>query len=207
MLETILKGVAIGLLISVPLGPIGMLIIQRTLIRGRAHGIVTGLGATTSDLIYTIVSFFFLGFVMDFLDENRYIIQIIGSVIVIGFGTYIFRSNPSTQPKVKTDKSTAKLSGDYFSSFVLTLSNPLILFFLIALFAKLSFLEGRTNIWQDLTGMISILGGATLWWGTLTYFVGKFRYMFNLRGLKVLNQTLGTIIILLGIIGLLLKNT
>ena len=58
MLGFILKGIFIGLAISVPLGPIGMLCVQRTLNRGRKYGFMTGLGATTSDLIYVIVSLF-----------------------------------------------------------------------------------------------------------------------------------------------------
>lgn len=71
MIETIIKGIIIGLFISVPLGPIGMLCVQRTLNRGRKHGIATGLGATMSDLIYTIVALFFVGFVVDFLEEKK----------------------------------------------------------------------------------------------------------------------------------------
>ncbi|HRR58994.1 MAG TPA: LysE family transporter, partial [Paludibacteraceae bacterium] len=55
MLQIFLTGIIIGLFISVPIGPLGILCIQRTLNRGRAYGIVTGLGATTSDLIYAVL--------------------------------------------------------------------------------------------------------------------------------------------------------
>ena len=86
MLDIIIKGVIIGLFISIPLGPIGMLCIQRTLNRGRKYGIATGLGATTSDLIYTFITLFFLTIVIDIVEQNRTLIQISGSVILIGFG-------------------------------------------------------------------------------------------------------------------------
>ncbi|MDR0811641.1 MAG: LysE family transporter, partial [Paludibacter sp.] len=94
MLEIIIKGIIIGLFISVPVGPIGMLCIQRTLNRGRTAGIVTGIGATTSDLLYTIVTLFFLSFVIDFIEIHRFAIQLIGSVLMIGFGVFIYKSHP-----------------------------------------------------------------------------------------------------------------
>ena len=52
MLGLISKGIVIGVLVSAPMGPIGMLCIQRTLNKGRWHGFVTGLGAALSDVIY-----------------------------------------------------------------------------------------------------------------------------------------------------------
>jgi len=91
MVEIIIKGIIIGLFVSVPLGPIGMLCIQRTLNRGRKFGIATGLGATTSDLVYTMITLFFLNFVIDFIEQQRYIIQLIGSIILIIFGFFIYK--------------------------------------------------------------------------------------------------------------------
>lgn len=204
MLEIIIKGIIIGLFISVPLGPIGMLIIQRTLHKGRINGIVTGLGATLSDLIYTVIALFFLSFVLDFIELHRIIIQTIGSIVVVGFGIFIYKSTPSTQPKIES-VNNLRVTKDFLSSFILTFSNPLILFILIAIFSRLNFLEGKTTIWEDLTGISSILGGALFWWVILTLLVSKFRYMFNIRRLKYLNQILGILIIILGIISYFTK--
>ena len=86
MIEIIIKGIIIGLFISIPLGPIGMLCIQRTLNRGRKYGIATGLGATTSDLIYTMITLFFVSFVVDLIEQQRFIIELGGSIILIAFG-------------------------------------------------------------------------------------------------------------------------
>lgn len=206
MIEIIIKGIIIGLFISVPMGPIGMLCVQRTIHRGRKHGIATGLGATASDLLYTIIALFFIGFVVNFLEANKFIIQLTGSLVVIGFGIFIFRSNPSTQPK-PNQSSASTIWTDFFTSFILTLSNPLILFILIALFARFGFLDKNTGIAENMTGLISILAGAYLWWNVLTFLVGKFRYMFTMRGLKLLNQILGSVIIVIGIIGIIFNLT
>lgn len=202
MIETIIKGIIIGLFISVPLGPIGMLCVQRTLNRGRKHGIATGLGATMSDLIYTIIALFFVGFVVDFLEEKKIIIQIIGGLIVVFFGIFIYKNNPTRQP-IPSHNNNSSIMSDFFSSFVLTLSNPLILLILIALFARFEFLDKETTAFNIVTGILSILGGAYLWWNTLTFFVGKFRNKLSYSGIKLLNRIIGIVIIAIGAFGTL----
>ena len=202
MIEIIIKGIIIGLFVSIPLGPIGMLCVQRTLNRGRRYGIATGLGATTSDLIYTIIALFFIGFVVDFLEEKKLIIQITGSIIVIIFGGFIYRSNPSTQP-IPDQLKNENVVNDFFSSFILTLSNPLILFVLIALFARFEFLNDNTTLFYNVLGILSILGGAFLWWSLLTFLVSRFRDRLSYSGLKLMNRVIGIIIIALGSIGIL----
>ena len=202
MIEVIIKGLIIGLFISVPLGPIGMLCIQRTLNHGRKYGIATGLGATTSDLIYTLITLFFLSFVLDIIEQNKYIIQLSGSIILIAFGLFIFRSHPANQPK-PNERIKFSILSDYFTSFGLTLSNPLVLFVLIALFARFEFMTDIKSSLQYVIGILSILVGALIWWSTLTFLVNKFKQKLNRRDLKRINQTTGIIIVLIGIIGIL----
>lgn len=204
MLEIVIKGVLIGLCISVPLGPIGMLTIQRTLNRGQRYGIVTGLGATTSDLVYTIITLFFLSFVLDFIEQHRFIIQLLGSAVVAVFGYYIFKSNPATQPK-PNETVKHSLLGDFFSSFALTFSNPLVLFVLIALFARFEFIGNKTTLFVSIVGILSILGGALLWWNMLTILVSRFKNKLNMRELKIINQITGIVIILIGFVGFILS--
>jgi threonine/homoserine/homoserine lactone efflux protein len=203
MLEIIIKGILIGLCISVPLGPIGMLTIQRTLNRGQKYGVATGLGATTSDLIYTIITLFFLSFVLDFIEDHRFVIELVGSLVVALFGWYIFQSNPATQPKPNETVKHSLLS-DFVTSFGLTFSNPLVLFVLIALFARFQFIGNKTTLFVSICGILSILGGALLWWNLLTILVSKFKNKLNMRELKLINQVTGIIILLIGTIGLIL---
>ena len=80
------RGIAIGVLISAPMGPIGMLVIQRTLGKGRWPGFFTGIGASLSDLIYCLLTGFCLSFMTGFIDSHQLAIQIIGSVVIASFG-------------------------------------------------------------------------------------------------------------------------
>ena len=201
MLEIVIKGILIGLCISVPLGPIGMLCIQRTFNRGPKYGMITGLGATVSDLIYTIITLFFLSFVIDFIEIHKFVIQLAGSILVGVFGYYIFKSNPMTQPKPNETK-THSLFGDFMSAFGLTFSNPLLLFVLIALFARFEFIGTSTTLFVSICGIIAIMIGALIWWSFITYIITHFKNKLNMRDLKIINQVTGIIIILIGCVGL-----
>ena len=94
MLGLISKGIVIGVLVSAPMGPIGMLCIQRTLNKGRWHGFVTGLGAALSDVIYAALTCLGMGVVVNFVEANQAPLQLIGSIVLGIFGYYIFQSNP-----------------------------------------------------------------------------------------------------------------
>ena len=94
MLGIVSKGIIIGVLVSAPMGPIGMLCIQRTLNKGRWHGFVTGLGAALSDVIYAALTCLGMGVVVNFVEANQAPLQLIGSIVLGIFGYYIFQSNP-----------------------------------------------------------------------------------------------------------------
>ena len=89
------RGLAIGVIISAPMGPVGILCVQRTLEKGRYTGFFTGIGAALSDLFYCLLTGFGLSFIEEFLKANQNAIQIIGSVVLVVFGIYLFRSNPA----------------------------------------------------------------------------------------------------------------
>lgn len=201
MLRTILIGLFIGLCISVPTGPLGVLCIQRTISRGKLHGFITGLGATTSDILYAILVSLGMSYIIDFIEYHQIAIQITGSVIIAILGLHIFFKHPTSTPKdTKQHKlSKSELFNDYISAFLLCLSNPLIIFLYIGLFAQFAIIE-QGNMLKTIVCFVSITAGALMWWLTLIFIVGKFRHRFGIRGLKILNRTTGSILVLIAII-------
>ena len=129
------RGLLIGILVSAPMGPIGMLCIQRTLNRGRWPAFFTGVGAGLSDLIYCLLTGLGLSFVTDFIQSNQSVLQVIGSIVLIVYAAYLFGANPSRalQP---SSMQTGSYWKDFGTGFLFTFSNPLILFFIIGLFAR-----------------------------------------------------------------------
>ena len=204
MIEIILTGILIGICVSAPVGPLGVLCIQRTLSRGKLHGFMTGLGATTSDIIYALLVSLGMSFILDFINTHQFLIQIIGSIIILLFGIYLFLKKPKNQlPHIKKSHSKGDLISDYLSAFGLCFSNPLIMFLFIGLFARFQIIESG-NISNNIIAFISIIIGATIWWILLTMIVGYFKNKFKLRELRIINKITGSIIIILSIIGIIL---
>ena len=201
MISMLLKGFIIGVFVSAPVGPVGLLCMQRTLNKGRAHGFATALGATSSDLIYAIIAVFSMSFIIDFIEDHHFILQIIGSIIVFLFGLYTYLSNP-VKKLTKFNLEKKNHVQDFLTSFGLTISNPLVIFLFIALFARFSFISENTTFWQNIIGIFFILLGAFFWWISLVNLVNLFRNRFNPRRLYVVNQSTGLIFILLSIISL-----
>jgi Putative threonine efflux protein len=203
MIEILYKGIIIGILVSAPMGPVGLLCVQRTLNKGPWHGFFSGIGAALSDVFYAGITCIGLGIVMNFIVKNQEMLQIIGGILLSIYGIYIFQSNPSKNLQRPKESSITSYSQDTVSAFFLTLSNPFILFLYIALFARFNFFSADEKLFSVLFGLLSILIGALGWWAIITFLVGKLRKVINLRGLWILNKIVGAVIIILSIIGII----
>ncbi|OKZ41967.1 MAG: lysine transporter LysE [Bacteroidales bacterium 43_8] len=191
-LYTIIRGLAIGILVSAPMGPIGILCIQRTLNKGRWSGFVTGLGAALSDLIYALLTGLGMSIVIDFIEANQNILQILGSLVLVGFGLYLYRQNPAKNIR-KANSSINTFTQDFITAFLLTFSNPLILFLYIGLFARFNFFLPESQLGHHV--------GAVSWWFLITYVINKVRARFNVRSIWLINRGIGIIIIIMSIVG------
>lgn len=203
VIYVLLRGFAIGVLISAPMGPIGMLVIQRTLTKGRWPAFFTGIGASVSDMFYCILTGAGIAFITDFINSNQLIFQIVGSVVLAIFGVYLFRKNPSRQSKPKDDAVPKNDWMDMVSGFLLTFSNPLILFFIIGLFARFNFLLPEFRYYHYILGYLSIAIGALFWWFLITFLVNKMRAHFNVRSLYIINRIIGGILVAFALVSLL----
>lgn len=197
----LIKGFIIGVVVSAPLGPVGVLCIQRTLNKGRWYGFVTGLGASISDIAYALLTGYGMSFIFDYINKNMFYLQLLGSIMLLAFGIYTFRSNP-----VHSIRPVAPSKGSYFHNFItaffVTLSNPLIIFLFIGLFARFAFVEPGVLVFEQITGYLAIALGALAWWFGITFFVNKVRAKFNLRGIWILNRVIGSIVMIASVIGL-----
>ncbi|MFR9166644.1 MAG: LysE family translocator [Dysgonomonas sp.] len=182
------------------MGPIGVLCVQRTLNEGRKHGLFTGIGAAISDILFAIIAGLGIGYVIDFIETNQNPLLIFGSLILLVFGYFIFRSNPAKKLK-KQERKSEPVWKDFVSSFFLNMSNIGILFLYIALFARLDLIVPNQPFSYSIAGIAAIGAGAIFWWILISYIVDRLRDRFNLRGLVFFNRILGVILILLGVGG------
>lgn len=186
------------------MGPVGMLCIQRTLNEGKAHGLVTGLGATVGDMLIAllaIIAALGLGFSTEFIQQHEGPLKVIGSIVLIAFGYVVYNKNPSKN-LAKVKEKTASYWTVFVSSLFLTISNIATLFLYIALFARFNVIDADKPFGYDLITILFIGVGAFLWWLLVTYLVNKLRSRFNPRGLQIFNKIIGILLIGLGIAGI-----
>ena len=201
ILDFIFKGIVIGIIASAPMGPVGILCIQRTLNKGRWYGFVTGIGAACSDIVYAM--FTGMSFVMDFVNnaQNKFYLQISGSLLLLVFGVYCFKSNPMKNMHKSSNKQ-GTLFHNGLTAFLVTLSNPLIVFLFMATYAQFAFVVPDMPIEMSV-GYLSIVFGALLWWFGLTWLIDKIRGKFDTNGILIINKVIGSVVIIFSLIALI----
>ena len=197
-----IKGIIIGLLISAPLGPIGIMCIQRTLNRGYMAGFVSGLGAAAADIIFAVIAGFGLSIIINFIEEKHLYFQILGGIFVLYIGYRIFSTNPVKQLRLQRLNKT-RLSQDFASIFLLTISNPMAIFLFIAIMAALKVANDLLSFFELSTMISGIAGGAILWWFILASVANRFRQRIRLKSIWWLNKITGSVVFLFGLMVIL----
>lgn len=200
ILHILLHGLIIGILVSAPMGPVGVLCIQRTLNKGRWAGFFTGVGAAFSDVFYCLLTGLGLSFVIDFIETNQNLLQVLGSLVLLFFGLYLIKKNPAGSLKAPKDKKI-NYAQDFVTGFLFTFSNPLILFLIIGLFTRFNFLSPDYVYYHYIIGFLSIFVGAILWWFVITFFVNAVRTHFNVRSMWLVNRIIGIVILVMSLFG------
>lgn len=208
LLEIIVKGAVIGIIASAPMGPVGILCVQRALNKGRIYGLITGLGAAMSDIIYALVTGYGLSFIYDFIHNRTALfwLQLFGAVLMFIFGVHTFRSNP-TQNAHKVSRNKSSLVQNCVTGFFLAFSNPLLVLLFLALFTPMNFMLPEQPLYNQFIGYASIFVGAMLWWLFITYAVSKLRARFDVRGVWIINRVIGALVIIGAFIGAVLIIT
>lgn len=202
MIEDLIKGIIVGLGASIPLGPIGVLCIQRTLSKGKWSGFATGMGASISDIIFSAIALLGLSFVNDFLTTYREWVMVFGGAVVTGFGVKIFITNPIKQIK-RVKEGNHQYIQDFASSFLMTITNPGAIFLIIGMFAFIGIDTGEYEFGLVIApALMGVFIGTLGWWFTLSTVINIFRSKFRLKQLLITNWIAGVIVMAIGITSL-----
>ncbi len=196
----LLKGAILGFSIAVPVGPIGILCIRKTLQFGRFSGFASGLGAACADVLYGIIAIFGFTFISDFLLAGQFWLRLVGGFFLIALGGQIFFSKPAEKAEGVTHKT---LFGDFLSTFFLTLSNPLTILSFLAVFAGLGLTEELGEYSNAILLILGIFLGSIFWWLILSEGVTLFRKKLSQVIMLWINRIAGLLISALGLLALL----
>jgi threonine/homoserine/homoserine lactone efflux protein len=194
-----LRGLLIGFSIAAPVGPIGLLCIQRTVAYGRRSGLVTGLGAATADGLYGAVAAFGLTAISGFLVGQQFWFRLIGGIFLVYLGAKTFLSKTAEKAASSGHKS---LFRDYGSTVFLTITNPMTILSFAAVFAGLGLANaggGRTSPALMVAGVVL---GSALWWLALSAGVSLLGRNLNRGSLSLVSRVSGAILVGFGIFAL-----
>jgi threonine/homoserine/homoserine lactone efflux protein len=195
----LLRGMILGFAIAAPVGPIGLLCIQRTLSQGQMVGLASGLGAATADAFYGTVAAFGLTIVSSFLIEQQFWLALVGGLFLCYLGVTTLLASPATEA-AKSEAQGA--GGAYISTFVLTITNPMTILSFVAIFAGAGLATLGGDTLSSATIVLGVFLGSAAWWLLLSGGVSLLRSHITANVLLWVNRVAGAILVLFGVLAI-----
>ena len=195
----IIKGFVIGCAAAMPVGPIAILVIQKTMGKGRQAGFVTGLGASVVDTLYAIIALFALAFAQSLIEKHENIILLVGGAILAVIGVFMALSNPFRKRRLNDGKSSVS-SKDFLQAIAMGISNPMAMFVMFALFAFFGIAQDTPRDWNVTPIILSVSAGSVTYWFIMTWLFSRFRDQFSIRTLLWISRIMGAIVIIIGLV-------
>lgn len=194
-LALFLKALVIGLSIAAPVGPIGLLCIQRTLAHGRTIGFMSGLGAALADACYGAIGALGVSAVIASMVAARVPLALGGAAFLAWMGVQLLRAPAATQARAAQDATTPLKA--MLSVFALTLANPMTILSFIAVFATVATGHaGDVGSAGAATSMVlGVFLGSALWWLGLSTGVSMVRHKLSPRAMQFINRLSGAILL------------
>jgi threonine/homoserine/homoserine lactone efflux protein len=196
LIGLLLKGIAVGIVIAVPVGPVGVLCIRRTIVSGRLAGFLSGMGVATADAVYGVIAFG-LTFIANWLLGYKDWLRIAGAAFLLYAGIKVFLTLPHAGEPTQRDPET--LFADYASTFVLTIVNPVTILAFLAIFAAIGFSGRQATLGGAGLLVLGVWLGSLVWWIGLTVGAGMLRHSFDRRHLLWINRGSGGLLVLSGL--------
>ena len=196
LLIFLLKGIVVGVVIAVPVGPVGVLCVRRTIFEGKLAGFVSGLGAATGDAMFGLLAAFGLTFISDLLIGYQQWLRIAGGCYLLYVGGSAMLTRPEMKPR--TDRDAEGLLRDYLSTFALTLTNPITILVFLGIFSAIGLSGEKATLDRAAILVLGVWLGSLLWWLAVSFGLGGLFRSFEPRYLGWINRGSGTILLVSG---------
>lgn len=201
-METILfiHGIIIGIALAAPVGPIALICVRRALAKGKMHGIISGMGVATADLIYAAVTAFGFALIAEFLLARQWFFRLFGGIALIAVGIRIFLQVP---PEITIQQEQSSYFKDFASMFALAIANPLTILFFTIIIPAFGVVISGDSIISPAIFVAGVFLGEAVWWIFLCGTLGAVRSYLNSTHLHLINRLSGMIIAGFGVVMIL----
>lgn len=197
----VVQGIIIGFTLAVPIGPIGILCIRRSLIGGPRSGLIVGLSGATADVVYALTATLGLSLIIEFVDSHQLWMRLIGGLFLLVAGFQLARSQPAGHTPTMWERTEARAS---LSIFFLALTNPLTLFAFIAAFTAIGVHRIASQMSLVVLLVAGVFIGSLSWFTLLTGLARVFRQRLGAGGIRLINRIAGALLMLFGAVGVYL---
>ena len=199
-IQLVFAGLGIGLLMAAPIGPVNVLVIQRTVARGFWGGLAAGLGAVLGDGLLAAIGAFSIAAISDVMIAHGNTIQFVGGLLLVGFGLALLLSRPVLMTPVDERSHLFEHAGIIPQTFLLTVTNPGAVLGMAAMIGGLGSLIGGLNTnFEALILVASVMGGSLLWWLGLSELIATIRHKLTESRLHIINRVAGFILFTFGL--------
>ena len=203
-IQLVLAGIGIGVLMAAPIGPVNVLVIQRTLAGGFWAGLAAGLGAVLGDGMLAAIAAFSIRAISDVMAAYSGVIQFVGGLLLIVFGLALLVTKPALTIPVGQKSRLQEHTGIIPQTFFLTVTNPGAILGMAAMIGGLGSLIGGLNTYLEaLLLVVAVMGGSLLWWLGLSELIATIRHRLTESRLKLINRIAGGVLVAFGLILLL----
>lgn len=200
-LQLVLAGIGIGLLVSAPIGPVNVLVIQRAVTGGFWAGLAAGLGAVIGDGLLAAIAAFSVTAISDAMSAYAGWIQLVGGLLLVGFGVALLVTRPALTIPVGQKSHLLEHTGIIPQTFFLTITNPGAVLGMAALIGGFGSLIGGLNTYLEALLLVAAaMGGSLLWWLGLSELIATIRHMLTEGRLKLINRIAGAVLIAFGLV-------
>ncbi|MHA1444848.1 MAG: LysE family translocator [Candidatus Hodarchaeales archaeon] len=134
-----------GITLAISIGPIAILILNRSMNCGLRNGLLCGLGAATADLTYAIVAFSAGHFFFPYLELQQENIPLVSAAVLVIFSLWMIYSSLKNRPSNDNQKYSLNCNWPFLTTYGLTMANPLTIIVFIG-FSGLILSESSGNI-------------------------------------------------------------
>jgi len=203
MIDPILfaKGLAVGVAVAAPVGPVGALCMRRAVSIGRIAAIGTGLGAAVADAFYGAVAALGLTAISDILIDYQKPAAAVGGFFLLYLSYRIFRSIRQGSLVAETAEGFS-ITSAFLSTFFITLTNPATIISFVAIFAGIGFLNQAENVGSAVILVGGVFCGSALWWVFLSLLSHEMKRRFGSRFEAFVNMASASIIGIFGVLAL-----
>lgn len=191
----ILKGFLIGIIVSIPIGPIFILTAQKSINDGRKAGFSCGLGATAVDTTCAIISAFALSALGQIIKEHTSIIEIIGGLFIVLVGANMFRVKIQEQRRKKPYSPK-----NFIKATTMGASNPAAIAVMLAVFTFFKMDMSTQPIMIPVLAILAVAAGSASYWYCLSRALAHLGDRFNFKLLVIVNRIAACAIVIFGLL-------